>query len=124
MTSGRDGREPKNTLKKDLYVTTRTQIPQRSFASHDLEKSDRETGESAAKWWARLTREEQERVKASQREHHWHPNQLRHNHATEVRQRFGLEAAQVSLGHATADVTQVYAERDLTLAVKVASEIG
>jgi integrase len=42
----------------------------------------------------------------------WNPNQLRHNHATEVRRRFGLEAAQVALGHSKADVTQVYAERD------------
>jgi site-specific recombinase XerC len=43
---------------------------------------------------------------------HGHPNQLRHAHATEVRKRFGLEAAQVALGHETADLTQVYAERD------------
>jgi hypothetical protein len=35
-----------------------------------------------------------------------------------------LEAAQVTLGHAAADVTQVYAERDLTLAVEVARKIG
>jgi site-specific recombinase XerC len=54
----------------------------------------------------------------------WHPNQLRHSFATEARRRFGLEAAQVSLGHAAADVTQVYAERDLTLAARVAAEIG
>ena len=43
---------------------------------------------------------------------HWHANQLRHSKATEVRRQFGLEAAQVILGHAKADVTQVYAERD------------
>jgi integrase len=55
---------------------------------------------------------------------HWHPNQLRHTHATEVRRRYGLEAAQATLGHSRADVTQVYAERDLALAAKVASEIG
>ena len=54
----------------------------------------------------------------------WHPNQLRHLFATEVRGRFGLEAAQVSLGHAKADVTQVYAERNLALADKVAAEMG
>lgn len=54
----------------------------------------------------------------------WHPNQLRHSHATEVRKRFGLEAAQVALGHSQAQVTEVYAERDLTLAAKVAAEIG
>lgn len=54
----------------------------------------------------------------------WHPNQLRHLYATEVRRVYGLEAAQVLLGHASADVTQVYAERDMELAAKVASEIG
>jgi site-specific recombinase XerD len=55
---------------------------------------------------------------------HWHPNQLRHNKATEVRRQFGLEAAQVILGHAKADVTQVYAERDSRLAVEVSRKIG
>ncbi|MCE9566558.1 MAG: tyrosine-type recombinase/integrase [Planctomycetes bacterium] len=55
---------------------------------------------------------------------HWHPNQLRHTFATEVRKVHGLEAAQVLLGHSRADVTQVYAERDESLAVKVAGEIG
>ena len=54
----------------------------------------------------------------------WHPNQLRHLFATEVRRVSGLEAAQVLLGHASADVTQVYAERDLSLAVRVAGEMG
>ena len=30
---------------------------------------------------------------------HWHPNQLRHTCATEVRRRFGIEAASAVLGH-------------------------
>lgn len=55
---------------------------------------------------------------------HWHPNQLRHTAATRVRKEFGLEAAQVLLGHSRADVTQVYAERNETLAVTVAAKIG
>lgn len=55
---------------------------------------------------------------------HWHPNQLRHSKATEIRREFGLEAAQVILGHARADITQVYAERDARLAVDVARTIG
>ncbi|TWT95390.1 site-specific tyrosine recombinase XerC [Botrimarina colliarenosi] len=54
----------------------------------------------------------------------WTPNQLRHTAATEIRRRFGLEAAQVICGHAQADVTQVYAERDLQLALSVAAELG
>lgn len=43
---------------------------------------------------------------------------------TEIRKRFGLEAAQVILGHASADVTQVYAERDLQKAVQIMREVG
>jgi integrase len=56
--------------------------------------------------------------------HHWFPNQLRHSAATEIRKRFGLEAAQTILGHSKADVTQVYAERDYALAARVAKEVG
>jgi integrase len=55
---------------------------------------------------------------------HWHPNQLRHAHATVVRKLFGLEAAQVALGHTRANVTQVYAERNQDLAAKVAAAVG
>jgi integrase len=55
---------------------------------------------------------------------HWHPHQLRHTHGTEVRRQFGLEAAQVVLGHASAQVTQIYAERDQTQAMTVAATIG
>ena len=55
---------------------------------------------------------------------HWHPNQLRHTAATDVRQRFGLEAAQILFGHAKANVTQVYAERNRGLGERVASVIG
>lgn len=54
----------------------------------------------------------------------WAPNRLRHTSATEIRRRFGIEAAQVICGHETADVTQVYAERDLELAKKVARQLG
>lgn len=55
---------------------------------------------------------------------HWHPHQLRHTRATEIRSRYGIEGAQVSLGHQTADVTQVYAERNLALATRIAQETG
>ncbi|AMV26103.1 site-specific tyrosine recombinase XerD [Gemmata sp. SH-PL17] len=52
------------------------------------------------------------------------PNMIRHLFATEVRRDHGLEAAQVLLGHSRADVTQVYAERDLARALQVAREVG
>ena len=54
----------------------------------------------------------------------WSPNQLRHNAATIIRKEYGLEAAQIILGHARADVTQVYAERDRDKAIKIAARIG
>ncbi len=54
----------------------------------------------------------------------WSPNRLRHTAATEIRKEFGLEAAQVILGHSAADVTQVYAERDLSKGIEVARRIG
>lgn len=54
----------------------------------------------------------------------WHPNQLRHTAATTIRKRFGLESAQVILGHARADVTQVYAERDQAKARQIVAQLG
>lgn len=54
----------------------------------------------------------------------WKPNQLRHTLATEVRRQFGLEAAQVVLGHAEADTTQIYAERDYGKAADAMRRIG
>ncbi len=54
----------------------------------------------------------------------WDLNRLRHSAATEIRRQFGREAVQVTLGHATADVSRVYAERGLSLAVRIMREIG
>lgn len=54
----------------------------------------------------------------------WSPNQLRHRRGTDIRKQYGLEAAQVVLGHVQADTTQIYAERDLELAIKIARELG
>ena len=56
--------------------------------------------------------------------HCWSPHQLRHSAATEIRHKFGLEAAQVTLGHSRADVTQIYAEKNHALAAQVAREVG
>jgi len=52
------------------------------------------------------------------------PNRIRHTVGTEVRSKFGLEAAQVLLGHSRADVTQTYAERDMSKAADIARKIG
>jgi integrase len=57
-------------------------------------------------------------------EHAWSPNQLRHNAATLVRKHYGLEGAQVILGHSDIGISQVYAERDQSKAVSIALAIG
>ena len=54
----------------------------------------------------------------------WAPNRLRHATGSEVRKLFGLESAQVILGHAKADTTEIYAERNAELARSVARKIG
>ena len=80
--------------------------------------------ETKKQWKERLSPEEKLKLKAWQKAHRWSPNQLRHTAATEIRSRYGLEAAQVTLGHASADVTQVYAERDQAKAREVMLEVG
>ena len=54
----------------------------------------------------------------------WTPNQLRHSGATEIREKFGLEYAQASLGHSSMKVTEIYAKASFEKAAKVAKEIG
>jgi integrase len=52
------------------------------------------------------------------------PHRLRHSFATAVRRQFGLEHAQVALGHACASVSEIYAQRDAAKAAAVAVQIG
>ena len=54
----------------------------------------------------------------------WHPHQVRHTFATAIRRQYGLEAARVLLGHHSVGVTEIYAERDLEVAARVAAEVG
>jgi integrase len=51
-------------------------------------------------------------------------NRIRHTYGTNVRREHGLEAAQVLLGHTHAKTSEIYAERDLALAARIAHEIG
>lgn len=43
---------------------------------------------------------------------------------TDIRKTYGIEAAQIFLGHEEANVTQVYAERDLEVGIRIARELG
>jgi integrase len=54
----------------------------------------------------------------------WLPNQLCHSRATIIRERYGIEAAMVVLGHADAGTTEIYAQRNFEMAARVMREIG
>lgn len=55
---------------------------------------------------------------------HWSPNQLRHARLEEVRDHFGLDAAQAVGGHKHARVTEIYAQAKQEKAVAVALQTG
>lgn len=55
---------------------------------------------------------------------HWSPHWLRHTAASHFREEFGLESAQVMLGHSKMDMTQLYAQQNHKAAVAVVAKIG
>jgi integrase len=54
----------------------------------------------------------------------WNPGRLRHSAATRIREQASLDAAQVILGHSSVQTTQIYAEKNLAAALKIAAEVG
>jgi integrase len=86
-----------------------------------LAKRDDET---EVEWKERLTEKQETELAAWQKAHRWHPHQLRHNAATELRKEFGIEAARIILGHRSTTVTEIYAEKDERQAVAAMSQVG
>jgi integrase len=72
----------------------------------------------------RLTEAQAAELKAWRKAHRWHPNQLRHSAATGIRDRFGLDSAQVVLGHSHASTTEIYARVNAEKAREVAKAMG
>lgn len=69
-------------------------------------------------------RAKRDAVEAFRAGNRWHPHQLRHNAATTLRKRFGLEDARVVLGHESADMTADYAEKDRDRAREIMEQAG
>ncbi|RMH27337.1 MAG: hypothetical protein D6693_05505 [Planctomycetota bacterium] len=85
----------------------------------------RRDDETITQWANRLTPEQKAELKAWRKTHRFHPYQLRHTAATQIRREFGLEAAQLALGHASATITDaVYAERDAGKVIEVMRRVG
>lgn len=54
----------------------------------------------------------------------WTPHQLRHTATTRAAKEFGIDVAKAATGHAHISTTQIYAERDMEAAVRVARRFG
>ena len=80
--------------------------------------------ETNRQWQERLTEGEKAELSAWRKAHRWHPHQLRHNAATELRKEFGIEAARIVLGHRSAAITEVYAEKDEQQAIEAIMQVG
>ena len=81
-------------------------------------------GETKKEWLARIGPDGWTEVKRWRRAHGWHPNQLRHTKATELRRELGLEAARAVLGHRSPQITEVYAEIDVAKAAQAMERLG
>ncbi|MCA9253473.1 MAG: site-specific integrase [Phycisphaerales bacterium] len=90
-------------------------------APEPLAKRD---GESNRAWGNRLTAKERDKLAKWQKDHRWHPHQLRHNAATELRREFGIEVARIILGHRSPAITEVYAELDGAKAIEAMLRVG
>lgn len=88
-------------------------------------KADTTRWETKAEWRRRLGPARSQELKQWCKTHRWRPHQLRHTAATQIRREFGLEAAQIALGHSSALVTDaVYAERDQEKVIEVMKRAG
>jgi integrase len=55
---------------------------------------------------------------------HWHPHQLRHLRALELKREVGLDAARAVLGHRSPVITEHYATLDIAKAASVMEKLG
>jgi integrase len=67
--------------------------PPKHLACQRIEGKKGMRNESRLEWRQRLGAEKWKELQAWRHEHSWHPHQLRHSAATEIRRRFGIEAA-------------------------------
>ncbi|OAI41515.1 hypothetical protein AYO40_00340 [Planctomycetaceae bacterium SCGC AG-212-D15] len=54
---------------------------------------------------------------------HWHPHQLRHTRALELKREAGLDVARAVLGHRSPNITEMYATLDVARAAEVMAKL-
>jgi integrase len=125
VTPSQAKRQPKRNPKKaprDRYtvITYDQAVAAGCRKAHCLTCAacQRQGGEKRRDWLARVAQCE------GLKTFHWHPNQLRHSAATDIRREAGLDAARVVLGHRSPQITEVYAEIDVAKAAQVMEQLG
>ncbi len=120
--SGDPQRSPRERYTTDAYRRAIARACDQAFPPpQPLARLD---GETLTKWRNRLSKAEKAELAAWRRAHRWHPHQLRHNAATELRKEFNIETARIILGHRSAAITEVYAEKDEEEAIKAIAVVG
>ena len=125
VTPGQAQRQPKRNPKKApraryTVITYDQAVAAGCRKAHCLSCAacHRREGENRCDWLARVAQCE------GLTTFRWHPNQLRHSAATDIRREAGLDAARAVLGHRSPRITEVYAEIDLAKAAQVMEKLG
>ena len=118
----RPERRPGDQNTRDSYRRATNRVCDRAFPPPGpVAKREDET---VANWRKRLTKEQRRQLASWRKANRWHPHQLRHNAATDVREECGLEDARIILGHRSAAITEVYAEEDEQAGIRAIMKVG
>lgn len=96
----------------------------RSKSSAKRTPGSRYTTESYGKSIAAAIKRYNAKRPESEHVPHWHPHQLRHTRALEIKRKHGLDKARQVLGHSSPVVTEMYAGIDVASAAEVMAEMG
>jgi integrase len=80
--------------------------------------------ETKSAWHARLTNAEREELLFWRKAHRWHPHQLRHTRALELKREAGLDVARAVLGHRSPIITEHYATLDVAKGAEIMAKLG
>jgi integrase len=87
-------------------------------------QNDHYTVTGYARAIARAVRRHNEGKPEGEQIPHWHPHQLRHLRALELKREAGLDVARAVLGHKCPAITEHYATLDTAKAAEVIGRIG
>jgi integrase len=120
-------RRPGERYSKSSYANAVADACDRAFPPPEhLRPRVKDNGkpETRKEYRARLSEAEMAELKAWQKAHRWHPHQLRHTRALELKREAGLDVARAVLGHRSPVITEHYATLDTAKAAEVMGRLG